>query len=185
MAQGLTDLRCAALYIRTHLSSFGSTKGRQFAKTTIEKKETVWATLRYACEDGETAVSTPMRMSLRANSKSSNLNKDSCSASRLNSIANEFKNYGALAQRVDVPMPCMRMCERYGLAYLDAVPNGATKQPIAVECTLPPKFNFVGADEALEARQSEPLLGIVRLFIPCNERKSDHFRVEQHLHARS
>jgi len=75
-----THTQCAALNPRTNLSSFGSTKGRQFAKTIIEKKETVWATLRYACEDGETAVSTPMRISLRANSKSSNLNADDRSA---------------------------------------------------------------------------------------------------------
>ena len=30
----------------SHLSSFGSTNGRQFAKTISEKKETAWATLR-------------------------------------------------------------------------------------------------------------------------------------------
>jgi hypothetical protein len=55
------------------LSSLGSTKGLHCAKTSIERKETVWATFRYACDDGATAVSTPMRRSLRENSKSSNL----------------------------------------------------------------------------------------------------------------
>jgi hypothetical protein len=34
------------------------------AKTSIERKETVWATFRCACDDGATAVSTPMRRSL-------------------------------------------------------------------------------------------------------------------------
>ena len=56
-----------------HLSSFGSTKGWHFAKIRSEKNDTAWATLRYACDDSETAVRTPIRRSLRMNSKISNL----------------------------------------------------------------------------------------------------------------
>ena len=81
--------------------------------------------------------------------------------------------YGALVQAY---AHLARTYTRCGLAYYGALPSKDATQ--RSECTLPPKFHFVGADEALEPRQSESLLGVRRLFIPCNERKSDRFRVE-------
>ena len=83
-----------------HLSSLGSTKGWHFAKISSEKNDTAWATLRYACDDSETAVRTPIRRSFRMNSKISNL-VHSCS-------------YAARGRGPDCK--CKRVCEHcYGL----------------------------------------------------------------------
>jgi hypothetical protein len=83
-----------------HLSSFGSTKGWHFAKIRSEKNDTAWATLRYACDDSETAVSTPIRRSLRMNSKISNL---------VHSCSDAARGRGPDCK-------CKRVCEQsYGL----------------------------------------------------------------------
>jgi len=83
-----------------HLSSFGSTKGWHFAKIRSEKNDTAWATLRYACDDSETAVSTPIRRSLRMNSKISNL---------VHSCSDAVRGRGPDCK-------CKRVCEQsYGL----------------------------------------------------------------------